>query len=147
MMYFFQWEVLMVQRILITGASVAGNTAAWWLTQHGVEVELVERAPAFRDGGQNVDVRGNAREVLRKMGLEAAAFERSTKEKGTDWVREDNSVIARFEAADSTTARRPNWKSAAATWHASSMTPSVNASTFASGIILRVSCRMRTAST
>jgi 2-polyprenyl-6-methoxyphenol hydroxylase-like FAD-dependent oxidoreductase len=107
MMYFFQWEVLMVQRILITGASVAGNTAAWWLAQYGVEVELVERAPAFRDGGQNVDVRGNAREVLRKMGLEAAAFERSTKEKGTDWVREDNSVIARFEAADSTTDNGP----------------------------------------
>lgn len=64
----------MSQRILITGASVAGNTAAWWLAHYGIEVELVERAPAFRDGGQNVDVRGNARDVLRKMGLEAAAF-------------------------------------------------------------------------
>ncbi|MEW7847326.1 hypothetical protein AB2N08_01380 [Massilia aurea] len=75
--------------------------AAWWLAQYGVEVELVERAPAFRDGGQNVDVRGNAREVLRRMGLEAAAFERSTKEKGTDWVTGDNRVIARFEAGNS----------------------------------------------
>jgi 2-polyprenyl-6-methoxyphenol hydroxylase-like FAD-dependent oxidoreductase len=70
-------------------------------------VELVERAPAFRDGGQNVDVRGNAREVLRKMGLEAQAFERSTKEKGTDWVDEDNSVVARFEAGDSETDNGP----------------------------------------
>jgi len=97
----------MSQRILITGASVAGNKAAWWLAHYGVEVELVERAPAFRDGGQNVDVRGNARVVLRKMGLEAAAFGCSTQERGTDWVDEDNRVIARFEAADSTTDNGP----------------------------------------
>lgn len=97
----------MSQRILITGASVAGNTAAWWLAHYGIEVELVERAPAFRDGGQNVDVRGNARDVLRKMGLEAAAFGYSTQELGTDWVDEDNRVIARFEAADSSTDNGP----------------------------------------
>jgi len=97
----------MSQRILITGASVAGNTAAWWLAHYGIEVELVERAPAFRDGGQNVDVRGNARDVLRKMGLEAAAFGDSTQELGTDWVDEDNRVIARFEAADSSTDNGP----------------------------------------
>jgi 2-polyprenyl-6-methoxyphenol hydroxylase-like FAD-dependent oxidoreductase len=103
----FQREQGMSQRILITGASVAGNTAAWWLAHYGIEVELVERAPAFRDGGQNVDVRGNARDVLRKMGLEAAAFGCSTQELGTDWVDEDNRVIARFEAADSTTDNGP----------------------------------------
>ncbi|WP_115554604.1 FAD-dependent monooxygenase [Xanthomonas arboricola] len=93
----------MSRRILISGASVAGTTAAWWLDAYGVEVDVVERAPAFRDGGQNVDVRGNAREVLRRMGLEARAFERSTKELGTDWVSEDNRVIARFKADESDT--------------------------------------------
>ncbi|MBB3800263.1 2-polyprenyl-6-methoxyphenol hydroxylase-like FAD-dependent oxidoreductase [Xanthomonas arboricola] len=88
----------MSRRILITGASVAGTTAAWWLDAYGVEVEVVERAPAFRDGGQNVDVRGSARDVLRRMGLEARAFERSTRELGTDWVDADDRVIARFKA-------------------------------------------------
>ena len=88
----------MSRRILITGASVAGNTAAWWLCKYGFEVDVVERAPAFRDGGQNVDVRGNARAVLRKMGLEEAAFARSTHETGTAWVNESDDVIARFEA-------------------------------------------------
>ncbi|TWI61234.1 2-polyprenyl-6-methoxyphenol hydroxylase-like FAD-dependent oxidoreductase [Pseudoduganella lurida] len=91
----------MDRRILVTGASVAGTTAAWWLTQQGFGVDVVERAPAFRDGGQNVDVRGSAREVLRRMGLEERAFARSTRERGTDWVDEDDSVIARFEAGDS----------------------------------------------
>lgn len=93
----------MARRVLITGASVAGNTTAWWLAKAGCEVEVVERAPAFRDGGQNVDIRGNARAVLRKMGLEEQAFALGTHEQGTDWVAEDDTVIARFEASDSDT--------------------------------------------
>ena len=93
--------------ILVTGASIAGNTTAWWLAKQGFDVEVVERAPAFRDGGQNVDVRGNAREVLRRMGLEELAFQRSTRERGTDWVDEDDSVVARFEAGDSETDSGP----------------------------------------
>jgi len=97
----------MSARILVTGASVAGNTAAWWLVKHGFTVDVVERAPAFRDGGQNVDVRGNAREVLRRMGLEERAFQRSTHERGTDWVDEDDDVVARFEADDSDTDSGP----------------------------------------
>ncbi len=88
----------MSRRILVTGASVAGCTAAWWLTRFGFEVDVVEKAPAFREGGQNVDVRGSAREVLRRMDLEKAAFERSTPELGTEWVDEDNNTIARFKA-------------------------------------------------
>ena len=91
----------MPQRILITGASVAGNTAAWWLLHHGFNVDVVEKAPTFRDGGQNVDVRGTAREVLRKMGLEEAAFASSTSELGTEWVDENNKTIARFETGNS----------------------------------------------
>jgi 2-polyprenyl-6-methoxyphenol hydroxylase-like FAD-dependent oxidoreductase len=88
----------MPRRILVTGASVAGNTAAWWLTRFGFEVDVVEKALAFREGGQNVDVRGSARDVLRRMDLEEAAFERTTPELGTEWVDEDNKTIARFEA-------------------------------------------------
>ncbi len=88
----------MVHRILVTGASVAGNTAAWWLTRFGCEVEVVEKALTFRGGGQNVDVRGSAREVLRSMELEEAAFSLRTPEKGTEWVDENDSTIARFEA-------------------------------------------------
>ncbi len=44
-------------RVLITGASIAGCAAAWWLAQRDCDVTVVEQAPAFRDGGQNVDVR------------------------------------------------------------------------------------------
>ena len=86
----------MTRRILVSGASVAGCTTAYWLAHHGFEVTVVEKAPAFRDGGQNVDVRGAGREVLRRMGLEEAAKARTTGERGTDWVDENDDVVARF---------------------------------------------------
>jgi len=93
-------------RILVTGASIAGNTAALWLGRHGHDVEVVERAPAFRDGGQNIDVRGVGREVLRRMGLEQAALDRGTGELGTAWVDDRGRVAARF-VTDATTGDGP----------------------------------------
>ncbi|GAA0673108.1 2-polyprenyl-6-methoxyphenol hydroxylase-like FAD-dependent oxidoreductase/tryptophan-rich sensory protein [Sphingomonas insulae] len=91
----------MSRTVLITGASIAGNTAAWWLGRAGFAVTVVERAPAFRDGGQNIDVRGSGREVLRRMGLEREALDRGTGEEGTAWVNEDGSIAAQFLADDS----------------------------------------------
>ena len=90
----------MTRRILITGASVAGNTVAWWLGRAGFDVTVVERAPAFRDGGQNIDVRGPGREVLRRMGLEQTALDRGTGEEGTAWVEQDGTVAAQFLTAE-----------------------------------------------
>ncbi len=91
----------MTKSVVITGASVAGCTTAWWLGRYGFNVEVVEKAPAFRSGGQNVDVRGTAREVLRRMSLEQAAFDLSTGESGTAWVDKHDNVIAMFEAGAS----------------------------------------------
>ncbi|WP_298959104.1 FAD-dependent monooxygenase [uncultured Methylobacterium sp.] len=90
----------MARRVLITGASIAGNAAAWWLSRAGCDVTVVERAPAFRDGGQNIDVRGAGREVLRGMGLERAALERGTGEEGTAWIDAGGRVAARFLAGE-----------------------------------------------
>ena len=46
--------------VLISGASVAGTTLAYWLAQHGFSVTVVERHPGLRPGGQAIDVRGPA---------------------------------------------------------------------------------------
>lgn len=88
------------RRILITGASVAGNTAAWWLARFGNAVTVVERAPGFRDGGQNIDVRSVGRDVLRRMGLDQAALDRGTGERGTAWIDKDGKVAAQFITED-----------------------------------------------
>ena len=60
----------MTKRVLVTGGSVSANALAWWLIEGGFEVTVVERAPAFRDGGQSIDLRGAARTVIERMGIE-----------------------------------------------------------------------------
>ncbi len=86
----------MPRRILITGASVAGSAAACLLGQNNFDVTVVERTPEFRDGGQNIDVRGVGRDVLRRMGLEQTALDQGTGEEGTVWVDEQGRETARF---------------------------------------------------
>jgi 2-polyprenyl-6-methoxyphenol hydroxylase-like FAD-dependent oxidoreductase len=56
--------------VLISGASIAGPALAFWLARYGADVTVVESAPALRTGGQLVDVRGTARGVLDRAGLD-----------------------------------------------------------------------------
>ncbi|MFE6223952.1 FAD-dependent monooxygenase [Streptomyces sp. NPDC057854] len=55
--------------VLISGGGVAGPVLAHWLRRHGFEPTVVERAPAPRPGGQAVDVRGVALDVMERTGL------------------------------------------------------------------------------
>lgn len=57
------------RNILISGASVAGTTLAYWLSRHGFDVTVVERAAGLRAGGQAIEVRGPALEVADRMGI------------------------------------------------------------------------------
>lgn len=54
--------------VLISGASVAGPTLAYWLHHYGFRVTVVEKAAAVRSGGYPIDVRGTALDVLDRMG-------------------------------------------------------------------------------
>ncbi|WP_327087955.1 FAD-dependent monooxygenase [Nonomuraea sp. NBC_01738] len=54
---------------LISGASIAGTTTAYWLRRHGFDVTVVERAPSIREGGYKVDIRGAALDVVERMGI------------------------------------------------------------------------------
>lgn len=84
------------RKILVTGASVAGPTLAFWLSRQGMEVTVVERAPEFRDGGQTIDVRGAGKLVAQRMGLESAIRSRSTHEDGIRFVDEHDQTQAAF---------------------------------------------------
>ena len=58
------------QRVLISGAGIAGPAAAYWLARFGYRPTVVERARALRAGGQAVDFRGPAHlGVLARMGI------------------------------------------------------------------------------
>ncbi len=52
------------RRVLISGASIAGPSLAYWLDRYGFEVTVVEKAGAVRGGGYAIDIRGTAREVV-----------------------------------------------------------------------------------
>ena len=57
-------------RILISGSSIAGPVLAYWLTRHGFDVTVVERAPQLRKtGGHAVDLFRPAMEISEKMGV------------------------------------------------------------------------------
>ena len=83
---------------VVSGASIAGLSAAYWLERTGWKVTVVERAPEFRDGGQNVDVRGVARDVLARMGLFDAVRAANTTETGAVIVDADGRVTAELPA-------------------------------------------------
>jgi len=86
--------------VLVAGASIAGPALAYWLRRWGVEVTVVERAPELRPGGQAVDARGVAKEVIRRMGLDAAVRAACTETAGAHTVDVDGNVLETFRADD-----------------------------------------------
>ncbi|MDO9378539.1 MAG: FAD-dependent monooxygenase [Nocardioidaceae bacterium] len=83
-------------RVLVTGASIAGPALAWGLDRAGFDVTLLERSDRQREAGQNIDVRGLGREVVRRMGLEDEVMARLTGEQGTRFVQESGRPYAEF---------------------------------------------------
>lgn len=66
-------------KILISGASIAGPTLAYWLNRYGCDVTVVEKAPGLRTGGQAVDFKGAThRTVLARMGILEEVRQRQT---------------------------------------------------------------------
>ncbi|WP_224393081.1 FAD-dependent monooxygenase [Pseudonocardia sp. ICBG1293] len=70
------------RHVLVSGAGIAGTALALRLSAYGWRTTVLERAPRRRDEGHNIDVRGAAREVLRRMGLEDAVRAAGTREVG-----------------------------------------------------------------
>ncbi len=63
---------------LISGAGIAGATAAYWLAKAGFQVTVVEQARGIRSSGSPVDVRGPAVEVAERMGVMSRIREADT---------------------------------------------------------------------
>ncbi len=68
-------------RVLISGASVAGPTAAYWLCRQGCAVTVVERMPLarVRTSGHAVDLFGPAMDVAEWTGVLPAVMEARTR--------------------------------------------------------------------
>src|SRR5699024_5927227 len=88
------------QRILISGASIAGLACAYWLRKYGFAVTIVEIAPTPRQGGQAVDLRGAGRTVIERMDLLEDARSICLDQAGISWVDERGHPRAAIRSDD-----------------------------------------------
>lgn len=87
--------------VLISGASIAGPTLAFWLNRFGFNVTIVERAPFLRLGGQNVDIKGAAQKIAVWMGIEDDIRAADTGELGVQFVDGNGEVKAALPKGES----------------------------------------------
>ncbi|MFF2546276.1 FAD-dependent monooxygenase [Kitasatospora sp. NPDC058063] len=73
-------------RVLVAGGGIAGQALAFWLTRGGHKVTVVERFPALRATGAQVDLRGQGIEAVERMGLLDAVRARLVDEAGVAFV-------------------------------------------------------------
>ncbi|WP_336215321.1 FAD-dependent monooxygenase [Nonomuraea sp. LPB2021202275-12-8] len=84
------------KRILISGASIAGLTLAYWLAGYGFQPVVIERAPGLRTGGNGVDVRDQAAEVAEQMGIMGQIRAATTDVQGIKFVNAADQGVARI---------------------------------------------------
>src|SRR5262245_46288976 len=84
--------------VLISGASIAGPTLAFWLHRYGFDVTVVEKAGALRGGGYPIDIRGTALEVVRRMGVHPRLRAAHIDTRGLTFINADGSVLTSLGA-------------------------------------------------
>ncbi len=80
--------------VLISGASIAGPSLAFWLHRYGFQTTIVEKAPALRPGGYAVDFRGVGMEVLKRMGILEEVRKYETRTGKITMVNKNNKKVA-----------------------------------------------------
>ena len=59
----------MKKNILVSGASFAGISTAYWMNKLGYNVTVVEIAKGLKKGGTPVNIRENTVDIVKRMGL------------------------------------------------------------------------------
>lgn len=85
-------------KILICGGGCAGPALAYWLSLIGHQVIVVERFPAPRATGAQVDLRGEAIKVVTQMGLMDAIRRNLVDEPGVAFVNSEGKTTGRILA-------------------------------------------------
>lgn len=73
--------------VLISGASFAGLSSAYWMSELGYDVTVVEIGPGLRTGGTAVNIGGNTVDIVRRMGI-------------LDQIRDSRLNLQRWEIKD-----------------------------------------------
>ena len=83
-------------RVLISGAGIAGPSLAWFLSRVGARITVLEKSQTLLPHGQNVDIQGSARTLIKKMGLSDQFRRFHTAEEGSQFVNSHGRPVARF---------------------------------------------------
>src|SRR5262245_59169160 len=86
-----------MRKALISGAGIAGATAAYWLAKTGFEVTVVEQAAGMRSSGSPVDVRGSAVDVAERMGVMAQIRDADTRVRDMVFVNARGREVSRLD--------------------------------------------------
>lgn len=62
-------DTLKNKKVLVSGASFAGLSTAYWMNKLGYKVTVVEVSKNLKMGGTPVDIRGNTVEITKRMGI------------------------------------------------------------------------------
>lgn len=85
-------------KVLISGASMAGLSAAYWFARAGAEVTVLEQHHEARRGGAPIDVRGAALETAERMGiLDEVRRQRVGQAASGPVLRADGNVVATID--------------------------------------------------
>lgn len=85
-------------KVAVSGAGIAGNALAFWLSKLKYDVTVIERFPKLRASGLQIDLRGEGIELLRRMGLEKQFQSKAVKELGAQLVDCDGQRWGYFPA-------------------------------------------------
>src|SRR4051794_27968452 len=83
-------------KILICGGGCAGPALAYWLAPRGHTVVIVERFPALRASGAQIDLSGQGVEVVKRMGLLDVIRSKLVDEVGMSFVDSQGNVKGSF---------------------------------------------------
>jgi 2-polyprenyl-6-methoxyphenol hydroxylase-like FAD-dependent oxidoreductase len=84
--------------VLVSGASFAGLTTAFWMNRLGYKVTVVEIAKGLKMGGSPVDIKGRTVDIVKRMGLLERIQTGSLKAKAIDFLDVKGTPIAKLPA-------------------------------------------------
>jgi 2-polyprenyl-6-methoxyphenol hydroxylase-like FAD-dependent oxidoreductase len=83
-------------RVLVSGASFAGLSTAFWLHRLGYSVTIVEVASGLRKGGTPVDIEGETIGILQRMGMFDAVRAKALPPRAFEFKDADDHTLGGF---------------------------------------------------
>ncbi|KAJ5127209.1 FAD/NAD(P)-binding domain-containing protein [Penicillium atrosanguineum] len=81
-------------KVLVCGGGCAGPALAYWLTRSGHQVTIIERFPALRATGAQIDIRGQGIVTAKRMGLLDTIRSKLVDEEGVALVDSEGNIRA-----------------------------------------------------